>query len=78
VAPIREQQFLFMVKHTPFLALRVMRVLANRLRRAEQGGLKAAPVARQRAMLQRKTPRRWGFDAGLSSMRLLEEQASGP
>jgi CRP/FNR family transcriptional regulator, cyclic AMP receptor protein len=33
VAPIQEQQFLFMVKHTPFIALRVMRVLANRLRR---------------------------------------------
>jgi CRP/FNR family transcriptional regulator, cyclic AMP receptor protein len=33
VAPIQEQQFLFMVKHTPFFALRVMRVLANRLRR---------------------------------------------
>jgi CRP/FNR family transcriptional regulator, cyclic AMP receptor protein len=33
VAPIQEQQFLFMVKHTPVFALRVMRVLANRLRR---------------------------------------------
>ena len=33
VATIPEQQFLFMVKHTPFFALRVMRVLANRLRR---------------------------------------------
>jgi CRP/FNR family transcriptional regulator, cyclic AMP receptor protein len=33
VTPIQEQQFLFMVKHTPFFALRVMRVLANRLRR---------------------------------------------
>jgi CRP/FNR family transcriptional regulator, cyclic AMP receptor protein len=33
VAPIQEQQFLFMVKHTPFFALTVMRVLANRLRR---------------------------------------------
>ena len=33
VTPIKEQQFLFMVKHTPFFALRVMRVLANRLRR---------------------------------------------
>ena len=33
VAPIQEQQFLFMVEHTPFFALRVMRVLANRLRR---------------------------------------------
>jgi CRP/FNR family cyclic AMP-dependent transcriptional regulator len=33
VVPIQEQRFLFMVKHTPFFALRVMRVLANRLRR---------------------------------------------
>jgi CRP/FNR family cyclic AMP-dependent transcriptional regulator len=33
VALIQEQQFLFMVEHTPFFALRVMRVLANRLRR---------------------------------------------
>jgi CRP/FNR family cyclic AMP-dependent transcriptional regulator len=33
VAPIQEQQFLFMVKHTPFFALTVMRVLADRLRR---------------------------------------------
>jgi CRP/FNR family transcriptional regulator, cyclic AMP receptor protein len=33
VAPIQEQQFLFMVKNTPFFAIRVMRVLANRLRR---------------------------------------------
>ena len=33
VAPIQEQQFLFMVEHTPFFALRVMRVLASRLRR---------------------------------------------
>ena len=33
VAPIQEQQFLFMVKNTPFFALRVMRVLAHRLRR---------------------------------------------
>jgi CRP/FNR family transcriptional regulator, cyclic AMP receptor protein len=32
VAPIKENQFLFLVRHTPFFALRVMRVLANRLR----------------------------------------------
>jgi CRP/FNR family transcriptional regulator, cyclic AMP receptor protein len=32
VAPIKERQFLFLVKHTPFFALRVMRVLAARLR----------------------------------------------
>jgi CRP/FNR family transcriptional regulator, cyclic AMP receptor protein len=33
VAPIKETQFLFLVKHTPFFALSVMRVLAYRLRR---------------------------------------------
>ena len=31
-APIKENQFLFLVRHTPFFALRVMRVLALRLR----------------------------------------------
>jgi CRP-like cAMP-binding protein len=33
VAPIKESQFLFLVRNTPFFALRVMRVLAARLRR---------------------------------------------
>ena len=33
VAPIKENQFLFLVKNTPFFALKVMRVLACRLRR---------------------------------------------
>ena len=33
VAPIKERQFLFLIKHTPFFALSVMRVLASRLRR---------------------------------------------
>jgi CRP/FNR family cyclic AMP-dependent transcriptional regulator len=33
VAPVKEKQFLFLVKNTPFFALSVMRVLANRLRR---------------------------------------------
>jgi CRP/FNR family cyclic AMP-dependent transcriptional regulator len=33
VAPIREEQFLFLVKHMPVFALKVMRVLAIRLRR---------------------------------------------
>jgi len=33
VAPIKENQFLFLVKNTPFFALNVMRVLAYRLRR---------------------------------------------
>ena len=32
VAPIKEMQFLFVVKHMPTFALKVMRVLANRLR----------------------------------------------
>jgi CRP/FNR family transcriptional regulator, cyclic AMP receptor protein len=33
VAPIKEAQFLFLVKHMPMFALKVMRVLAKRLRR---------------------------------------------
>jgi CRP/FNR family transcriptional regulator, cyclic AMP receptor protein len=33
VAPIKEQQFLFLVRHMPAFALKVMRVLAIRLRR---------------------------------------------
>jgi CRP/FNR family cyclic AMP-dependent transcriptional regulator len=33
VAPIKEKQFLFLVRNTPFFALRVMRVLATRLRK---------------------------------------------
>lgn len=33
VAPVSEQQFLQMVAHTPFFALKVMRVMAERLRR---------------------------------------------
>jgi CRP-like cAMP-binding protein len=33
VAPIKENQFLFLVKHMPVFALKVMRVLAKRLRR---------------------------------------------
>ncbi len=33
VAPIREKQFFFLVRRTPFFALRVMRVLAMRLRK---------------------------------------------
>lgn len=32
VIPVNEKQFLFMVGHTPFFALKVMRVLAERLR----------------------------------------------
>jgi CRP-like cAMP-binding protein len=33
VAPIKEEQFLFLVRHMPVFALKVMRVLAIRLRR---------------------------------------------
>ena len=33
LAPIKENQFLFLVQNTPFFALCVMRVLARRLRR---------------------------------------------
>ena len=33
VAPIKEAQFLFLVKHMPMFALKVIRVLAKRLRR---------------------------------------------
>ena len=33
VAPITEKQYLFLVRHTPYFALKVMRVLAQRLRR---------------------------------------------
>jgi CRP/FNR family transcriptional regulator, cyclic AMP receptor protein len=32
VAPITERQYLFLVRHTPYFSLKVMRVLANRLR----------------------------------------------
>jgi CRP/FNR family transcriptional regulator, cyclic AMP receptor protein len=32
-APIKEQQFLFLLRHMPAFALKVMRVLAKRLRR---------------------------------------------
>jgi CRP/FNR family cyclic AMP-dependent transcriptional regulator len=32
VAPITEKQYLFLVRHTPYFALKMMRVLAERLR----------------------------------------------
>lgn len=32
VAPVTENQYLFLVRHTPFFALKVLRVLAHRLR----------------------------------------------
>ena len=33
VVPVGEKQYLFLVRHTPYFALKVMRVLAERLRR---------------------------------------------
>ena len=33
VAPISEKQYVLLVRHTPYFALKVMRVLARRLRR---------------------------------------------
>jgi CRP-like cAMP-binding protein len=60
-APIKEKQFLFLVQHAQFFALRVMRVLALRLRlrikRSDRRGLSAddlpdgarrPPASRQR------------------------------
>jgi CRP-like cAMP-binding protein len=38
LAPINENQFLFLVQNTPFFALSVMRVLARRLRRQNKLG----------------------------------------
>lgn len=32
IAPVTEKQYLFLVRHTPFFALKVLRVLAQRLR----------------------------------------------
>jgi CRP/FNR family transcriptional regulator, cyclic AMP receptor protein len=49
-ATIKEKQFLFLVQHTPFFALRVMRVLALRLRlrikRSDRRGLSADDPSR--------------------------------
>ena len=36
VVPVTEKQFLFLVSHTPFFALKVMRVMAARLRAANE------------------------------------------
>jgi CRP-like cAMP-binding protein len=41
VIPIDERRFLFMVQQTPFFALRVMRVMAARLRAMNERSLKA-------------------------------------
>ena len=41
VIPIDERRFLFMVQQTPFFALRVMRVMTERLRAMNERGLKA-------------------------------------
>ena len=37
-APVTEKQYLFLVRHTPFFALKVMRVLAQRLRKLDKSG----------------------------------------
>ncbi len=37
VAPINEKSFLFLVHETPFFAVAVMRTLADRLRRLDEG-----------------------------------------
>ena len=37
VAPINEKTFLFLVHETPFFAIAVMRTLADRLRRMDEG-----------------------------------------
>ena len=36
IAPVSEKQFLFLVRNTPFFALRVMRTLAERLRKQDR------------------------------------------
>lgn len=36
LVPIAEKQFTFLVQETPFFALQVMRVMANRLRRQDE------------------------------------------
>ncbi len=36
LVPVSEKQFLFLVSQTPFFALKVMRVLARRLRAANK------------------------------------------
>ena len=41
VTPIDERRFLFMVQQTPFFALRVMRVMTERLRAMNERSLKA-------------------------------------
>ena len=48
LAPIKENQFLFLVQNTPFFALSVMRVLARRLRRQNKLLLSGALLSPQR------------------------------
>ena len=45
VAPITEKQYLFLVRHTPYFALKVMRVLAST--QALRMGLVEKPVVRK-------------------------------
>jgi CRP/FNR family transcriptional regulator, cyclic AMP receptor protein len=44
LAPVDEQQFLFMVQHTPYFALDVMRVLVERLRQERSGVVPASAL----------------------------------
>ena len=49
LAPIKENQFLFLVKNTPFFALSVMRVLAAPTAPSEQSGVIGALLSRRAA-----------------------------
>jgi CRP-like cAMP-binding protein len=77
LAPIQEQQFLFMAEHAPFFALRVMRVLANRLRRQNRP---ARGVPSRRKGTSRRAPQQHALifdklDAGLSSAAMTTRRA---
>jgi CRP-like cAMP-binding protein len=65
-APIKEKQFLFLVQHAPFFALRVMRVLALRLRlrikRSDRRGLSGDDLAGWGAAAARVPPTREGSE----------------
>jgi CRP-like cAMP-binding protein len=65
-APIKEKQFLFLVQHAQFFALRVMRVLALRLRlrikRSDRRGLSGDDLAGGGAAAARVPPTREGSE----------------
>jgi CRP-like cAMP-binding protein len=42
LAPVDKQRFLYMVQHTPYFALDVMRVLVEQLRLERSGGVTGA------------------------------------